>query len=287
MQKRNVLDSPRLLELKKKRHKAFFSKILILFLGLLVLLFGSAYISRLDNLNIKEIQISGNKVIETATLQASAQELIAGKYLWLFPKTNILFYPQETIAQELQNKFKRIKDIDLSIKDNKILLISITERLPKFTWCGVIPNLDNHDDSKCYFMDDSGDIFDVAPYFSEGVYFKFYGDENINQENPVGYFFLKDRFTDIVEFKNQIESMNLSPVSFWIDSKGNARFYLSSKSTPGPEIIFKIESDYQNLAENLDAAIDTEPLKSKLKNKFSSLEYIDLRYGNKVYDKFK
>jgi nucleoside-diphosphate-sugar epimerase len=39
--------------------------------------------------------------------------------------------------------------------------------------------------------------------------------------------------------------------------------------------------------ENLDAAIDTEPLKSKLKNKFSSLEYIDLRYGNKVYDKFK
>jgi len=42
----------------------------------------------------------------------------------------------------------------------------------------------------------------------------------------------------------------------------------------------------QNIKENLDTALNTEPLKSDFKKKYSSLEYIDLRFGNKVYSKF-
>jgi hypothetical protein len=55
----------------------------------------------------------------------------------------------------------------------------------------------------------------------------------------------------------------------------------------GPEIIFKIDSDFQKIAENLQAAITTEPLQTDFKNKYSSLLYIDLRFGNKVYYKFR
>ena len=54
-----------------------------------------------------------------------------------------------------------------------------------------------------------------------------------------------------------------------------------------PKIIFKINADFQNIAENLQAAINTEPLQSKFKNKYGTLQYIDLRFENKVYDKFQ
>ena len=47
-----------------------------------------------------------------------------------------------------------------------------------------------------------------------------------------------------------------------------------------------LDSDFEKLAENLQAALMTEPLQSDFKNKFSSLLYIDLRFGNKVYYKF-
>ena len=49
----------------------------------------------------------------------------------------------------------------------------------------------------------------------------------------------------------------------------------------------KMTSDFQKIAENLQAALATEPLRSDFKNKYSSLLYLDLRYGNKVYFKFK
>ena len=53
-----------------------------------------------------------------------------------------------------------------------------------------------------------------------------------------------------------------------------------------PEILFKIDTDLGNIAENLKAALDAEPLKSKIKNFYSTLLYIDLRFDNKVYYKF-
>jgi hypothetical protein len=69
------------------------------------------------------------------------------------------------------------------------------------------------------------------------------------------------------------------------DSEGN--FYISKDVAEAPKIIFKIDSDYQKIAENLQAALSTEPLHSDLQKKLALLLYLDLRFGNKVYYKFK
>ena len=83
--------------------------------------------------------------------------------------------------------------------------------------------------------------------------------------------------------------MGLKPIALYATSDGDIQIFLSSiNSLPmEPKIILKADADFQNVAENLQAALDTEPLKSKFKNKYSKLEYIDLRFGNKVYDKFQ
>ena len=83
--------------------------------------------------------------------------------------------------------------------------------------------------------------------------------------------------------------MGLKPVILHLGENNDIKMFLT-KAKPtslGPEIIFKKDSDVQKIAENLKAALDTEPLLSKFKNEYSSLEYIDLRFGNKVYYKFK
>jgi hypothetical protein len=287
MSKRDVLNSPRLAELKRHRRRAWLGKFFLFLLGLLVIFALLTYISRLPNLNITEIQITGNKVVDTEALRTIVQEQIAGKYLWLFPKTNILFYPQKSIRTALQMKFKSLQDINLSIQENKILIVSLTEREAKYTWCGaVVPEANSNSNQKCYFMDATGYIFDEAPYFSEGVYFKFYGSDGVNVENPSAGYFLKDTFAKLITFKDRIESFGLHPSAFWLDNIGDANFFLVSKSNQKPEIIFKIDADLEKVAENLQAALTTEPLQSKFKNKYGLLQYIDLRYGNKVFYKF-
>ena len=79
----------------------------------------TVYLYRLPVLNISEVEITGNKIIETEIIKEVVEQQITENYLYFFPKTNIFFYPKSVIKNELQNKFKRLKDINFSVKDKK------------------------------------------------------------------------------------------------------------------------------------------------------------------------
>ncbi len=281
MQKRKLLNSPRLLELKKKRRRIFLDKILLLMLGFFVVCAGLSYVSRINRLNINKIEVTGNKVLDAETIKKAVQEKITGNYLWILPRTNVLLYPENKVKSELLNNFKRIKDITLSIKDRNTLEVSISEREAKYIWCGKQADLE--DEQQCYFMDENSFIFDEAPYFSGEVYFKFYGSAS------VGSYFSQQNFEQLISFKKALENFGLKPAGLTILNNGDIKMLLSpgSSSSTQPEIIFKKDANLEKVAENLEAALTTEPLQSKFKNKYASLLYIDLRYGNKVYYKFR
>jgi hypothetical protein len=291
--KRNILNSPRILEIKRKRRKVVFKKFLFLSIVTLIFLGTLAYISNLKSLNITEIEIACNKVIDTEILKTAIEQQISGKYFWVFPKTNVLYYFKNSIKNELRDKFKRIKDIDLAIKDNKVLFVSLTERAPEYTWCGIERSKESNPttgDQKCYFLDEGGYIFDEAPYFSGEVYFEFYGTpEGIDlvEAKPLGLYFAKNNFKQLVSLKNTLIGLDFKPTALFVKEK-EGEFLLSSSATPNvnPKIFFNLSADYQKTEENLDAAVSTEPLKSALKEKYSSLQYIDLRFDNRVYYKF-
>ena len=54
----------------------------------------------------------------------------------------------------------------------------------------------------------------------------------------------------------------------------------------GSEVIFTGRDDVDKVWSNIVSAIDTEPLKSKLATKKNTLQYLDARFGNKVFYKF-
>ena len=282
MRKRNVLSSPRLAELKNRRRRAIFSKILISGAGILAVFFLLSYLSRLDNLNIREVRVTGNEIVETEAIREEIESRIAGELLWLFPKTNVLYYPKNAIKSGLRDKFKRLKDVNFSIQDREVLEVTVSERVPKYTWCGSTPTSE-----ECYFLDEEGYIFDGAPYFSGEVYFKFYGQPD--GDEPLGTYFLKQNFRQLVWFKDFMIELGLKPAALYATGEGDMEIFLSRGGAPAaePKILLKADADFQNAAENLKTALNTEPLKSEFKNKYSSLQYIDLRFGdNKVYYKF-
>jgi hypothetical protein len=289
MQKRNVLNSPRLLELKKHRRRIFINKILLSAFAIILIFVYLVYISRIPSLNINEVEVV-SRVADVEMIRTVVEKEITGNYLWFFPKTNILFYPKNIIQEELHNKFKKLKDINFSFKSNsvkdsirngKILVVSTTERTALYTWCGN--DLTTKEEEKCYFMDETGYIFDEAPYFSGEVYFKFYGPAS------VGTYFSSENFKQLIYFRDILTTMKFKPASLHVLNDGDVKIFLSTldKTSIEPYIAFKIDANFEKLAENLEVAINTEPLLSNLKNKYSLLEYIDLRFGNKVYYKFK
>jgi cell division septal protein FtsQ len=291
MQKRNVLNSSRLLELKKRRHKIVINKIFFFLFGIIVIFIFLVFLSHLKNLNISNIEISGNQITDTNEIKGVIEQQTSGKYLWLFPKTNIFLYPENNIKNALQDKFKRLQNINLSIKNNKTLEVSLSERTAKYLWCGTTPPNISTSVTSCYFMDDNGYIFDQAPYFSGEVYFKFYGlpaQTGLNNNDPSGSYYSQQNFQQLVSFKDMLVNLGLKPASIYVTNDGNVDVFLSGEnsSTIGPEIECSANADFQNVAENLEAALTTEPLQTEFKNKYSTLQYIDLRFGNKVYYKF-
>ncbi|HTE48812.1 MAG TPA: hypothetical protein VK675_02830 [Candidatus Paceibacterota bacterium] len=277
------------MQLRKQRQRIFQSRIFLRLGMFLVIFFGLAFLARLPGLNIADVEIVGNKVVDSETIKTTVKNEIYGNYLWFFPKTDIFFFPKNSIIEALNNRIPRLDGINLTVKDNKILEISVSEREAKYLWCGATPvELKSDSKPKCYFLDKNGYIFDEAPYFSGDVYFTFYGAIDFKEDVPLGLNFLPANFGKLVTLIEMLQSMKLVPVALYLQENGDIKIFLSGKSTlSGPDLIFRLDSDLSAIVENLETALTTEPLQSNFKKKYSSLEYIDLRYGNKVYYRFR
>lgn len=289
--KRDVLNSPRLREIGKKRARGMRNKFFIGLVAFLALFLLFALASRAENINIVKVAISGNKTISPGMVEESAWKELSGNYLWVFPKTNFFFYPKSKIAKRIESDFRLLKDVEVSLLEGGILSISFTERTPAHTWCGenLPPSDVSFEDRKCYFLDESGFIFDVAPFFSGDVYFRFFGKVREEGEDPIGAAYFPEIWTNLISLRETMTEMGLKPSSILIKTDGDVEVYLDSRALPpdSQKILLKKDSNFSVVMENLSSALDTEPLKTDFKKRYSELEYLDLRFGNKVFFKFK
>ncbi len=283
MRRKDVLKSPRLSELKKRRRNALISKIALVLITAGIIFSAMIFFSRIESMNISEVKVSGNKIVEAELITKTVEENLAGYYLWFFPKSNFIFFPKDKIKEDLSLSFKRLKDISVDFEGRDTLLISVSEREGKYIWCGAeLPEGDlKPEDQPCYFMDETGYIFDEAPYFSGDVYFRFFGSES-------GAYFEPEVFSKLSLFREVLSDLGMKPVSLFAKPDGDIEIFLSSNRLPpnSQKVIFKKDFDFEKTVENLEASMDTDPLKSDFKNTYNTLQYIDLRFGNKVYFKF-
>lgn len=285
--KKVVQNSHYIQESKKKRKNIRKRKIIIFFLLFALALAGLTMLLRWSKLNIQNIEITGNPVVDSTDLENTIKNEIYGYYLWIFPKSNFLIYPKNDVKAALEDNYKVLKNISLGLKGISTMELKVEERIGKYTWCGDTPQNDTNDN--CYFMDDTGYIFGQAPFFSGDVYLKFYGKVRDDVSAPLGEIYFKEFFPKLLQFRDTVKLMGISTSAYHVRNDGSAELYLVS-NTPFPnkqKIIFNPSEDLSKLAENLQTALATDPLKTDFKNKFSSFEYIDLRFGNKVYYKFR
>ncbi len=291
LKKHDILNSARI---KQQKIKLLKRRVLIGFSFLIVLIIALSFLSKNKNLTIRGILVEGNHVIETQSIIDRALAPMEGNYLHLFSRANAALYPNKKIRNDLLVNFKRISSVDISLVNSKTMLIKVAERNPEYLWCGIgAPTTDELSfRNKCYFLDDAGYVFSEAPYFSGDIYFKFYGwPQGSPPEDFSGNHFLPaDDFKKLIYLKNSLVNLDLKPDVFNVSAEGDYEIYLedpTGKSDAHPKIIFNEGNDFEKIVNNLSSALNSEPLVTEFKDKFASLLYLDLRYDNKVYFKFK
>lgn len=273
---------------ERKRKKA--KRVAILIFAVIFLVLGVlVYVSRLQSLKISSVEVVGNKVIDTNDVTELVNKTLSAKYFFVIPKDNFLIYPNRELLTILETAFPRAEYITTNLQDQK-LIIEMKERGGRFLWCGETPT-STRTEEECYFTDGRGYIFDKAPYFSDNVYLKIYGTRESEQESIVGSRILtEEAFLKVVNLRAVLYEKGVQSTVLYLKPDGDYEFLLAYSSDEGvsrPKILFSKNSDYSSIANNLISALENEPLKTDFKEKYSSLLYLDARFDNKVFFKFK
>ncbi|KKR45640.1 MAG: hypothetical protein A3G47_01510 [Candidatus Zambryskibacteria bacterium RIFCSPLOWO2_12_FULL_39_45] len=272
--------------LKQKRNRklaryALFFLIFVFFLSLI------SYLAHRPSIRISKIELLGGVLITEPDVSVKSLEYLQGSYLWLFPKNNVLLYPRAKLENYLKETFKRILTIDISSKDFNILVIDITERKPVALWCDEVPTYAGEAGSEpttanCYFMDSNGTIFTEAPQFSGDAYFKYYG--LVATSTPIGshYIASSTEFIAVSDFIETARSLSLQPIHLIAKDGGEFSLVLAN----GGQIYFDTKESLTLAGQNLEALLRTPALSATPPDKLP-IDYIDLRYGNKLFYKLR
>lgn len=264
--KKVTLLSPKLLKQRRKKRIIFLS---VFFSVIVFLLFITYFFFNLNFFLINDIVIKGNEVTESENIHNVVLSSISGKYFYLIPKNNKLIYPKTEIIDNIKKTMKRIEDISLNVSKNS-LEIDIGERSIYGLWCK---------ESKCYFMDRDGYLFSEAPNFSSGVYVVFEGV--IFDDNPAGKYFLeRTKIDNIDKLMIFLTDFNLKVSKVKVNTDKDVEIYL----TKGFYIKVDLTKPLEDTIKILKALLSSKEF-SKSVSDLSLLEYIDIRFGNKVFYK--
>ncbi len=264
----------------KKKRKARFVRWGIVS-ALLIVIFGtSIYIVHRPEIRIDTVVFSGGVLVKHADVEAETLVFLGRSYLGIIPKNNILFYPHDSLEAYLKDVFRRIDQISITRSNMHSLSVAITERKPVALWCDTLPEVGPS--LHCYFMDNLGVLFAEAPQFSGDAYTKYFG--LINSDTPLGSQFTisSTTFRLINDFVHEVDILSLSPEYIVAKDDGEFSIYLSN----GGYILFDLKSDIGKTRDNLEALLRAPAFATSTRERLP-IDYIDLRFGNKLFYKLR
>lgn len=263
-----ILYTPR--ERTRHRHFSISKKGIFAVVGAVIFcaaIVGAIYVLRLPQLQIQEVRFSGLEALGEKELAEAVWKKLEGEYIFFIPRRSIILAGGNALEGELQNVFPRIKSISVRKVFPHMLEISVEERGIFGILCGQ---------SQCVYIDTSGFAYETAPNSTGALILKVQSDMNeivvgSQAVEPV----LMERFGLLGK---ELKKIGLEAIGYEISQK-NPRD-IRAKTNEGFEIIFNRDDDFQNVFRVLKTILDEE-----IKEKRSKIEYIDLRFGNKVFYK--
>jgi len=234
---------------------------------------------------IREITLKGFTSLNQEDLNAEILQVLDKKYFYILPYDNIFLLPKEEISARLQSRFSRVKNVALSRDFPQGITVEIRERKLQGLWCPALedgslaPANDPQESPQlCFYIDEDGIIFEKAPIFSGAIFLKFL-DERGNALRLGEPILPIDEFRKLIQFHQLLnQNLNISITEVILKKDGIYELYTNDHWY----IILNEQNDAKITAENLSLALGFQ-----IKKRASSLKYIDLRFGNKIFYKFR
>lgn len=246
--------------------KQIFSGVAVLtVVGLLITIVW--YGTRIQSLTIKTVTASGGQTIDVTKVEEIARRQLEGTYIGLIPRTFAWLYPSSDIEQSLQQS-DRIHNIVIERNGGTKLSITFDEYIPHALWCSAV---DRH---HCAFIDSAGYAFAPAPDLTGGSFVRFV--------QIGGDYTLDDYVLGTQEFEQLVKTIELLATDGWfishveVDQAGDAFLGIVN----GGELKITLSQTPEETVDNLRTVLTAEKFTHIKPGNF---QYIDLRFGNKVF----
>lgn len=248
----------------------------LLALAALLLLVGCAwtvsYVSYLPRFNISSVTVVGASTVSPDLIEAYAQaQLHNGTHPYL-SRENIFLYDPERLSRDIVGYFPRIRSarVERASLLATDVQVTVVERQPFAQWCA--------DQNDCYEMDDSGFIFAQAASASSTRQYVFKGGI-ATSSSPIGRSFAPGHMPGILALLQMLSQAGFTARGASVENEQD----FSISVAQGFYIKASFGQDADMLVKNLQLILSSDMLQLKA----DQLEYIDLRFGDRVYYKLK
>lgn len=290
MRKRNFLKSHQAQIYKRSRFEnPYFSskkpsqwkKIIIIPLIIFFLSFIIWGLISLPFMHINKFDIQGLVTIQPNSIEQTLQSIISQPIVYVIPGDHRWFTNIKKIEDQLKDAYQ-LKQISVE-KNGKTLLITIEERITRAVWIS---------NDQYYFLDADGSIVrELSPeerveteqqinsqtiptnYLQAPIFAIWDTSNTLSQidQNVISPILL----SNINDFDLLLHNSTIQPISYLIEKQNE--IWVTAKTTLGVDIYINGAGDAKEQFDYLEIVL------SDYQDQIHNLEYIDLRFGNRIY----
>lgn len=283
--KAEVLRSSREREKKMRNRKRF--------LGCLILLAIVGGFFSLLNLNffrLTTFNLLGQTSQDLVVIKQTINQELNGRYLLVVPKNSVFFFSKTNLALLLKQKFPGLQSVEIDSPNLNTLAISLADRDSKVLWCNVSVK-----GKICFYLNDEGLVYQVAPNFSDSIIMEFTSDSLVKKLNTrvinprdlaQAKFFLNFLKTVLVGWPSPETDFKLSSIKALPLQDFEATIVSATNPDNSWKLFFNTGASADKLITNFHSLIK-DPTLTKDWATAKTLDYLDLRFDNKIFYKFR
>ncbi len=256
---------------KRARMRRFFMRFSILFtLGggsILFLLLSPRF-------QFESILLSGNTTVSAEEITNAADAFLSRKIAWFFSRRNVFLFRPDFLEAYILKEFPQISTTDVSRSFSRKIALHVSERAPWGLYCKFI----EHD---CFYIAEDGVLAAEAPQLTGNAVFRL-----VDRRTASAFFMLGDRvieesdavfLRDMASLLKDRFKVTVREVVFGRVFQGQAEFITNE----GWYVLFDERTNKERALENL-ALVLNQHITDR-----SAIEYIDIRFEDKVFYKNK